>query len=234
MPDLRMPPSESWQAAIFSRLRDTDDWLRAGDVFNEFESRIPLHHATRHSHRQGLDTASPNTTRWRYFIHMLSVIGAEWERPRGFARQSGERIRLRNIAVCEVCIDAPMRKASWSSPALQCQRCRRIINPEKVNQAVRTKGKDAYEELKAMPDTEPHPLIGYLVTKRDERGGLEARNGTIIEVVPTNNQVAGDFAIIEYKDKSRIDLVLLAELTQKRDIWIVRQPLTISKVEAAE
>lgn len=92
------------------------------------------------------------------------------------------------------------------------------------------------EPAVVMASKEPvsqHPLIGYRVTKRDERGVIEMRNGIIIEVVPSNHMGFGDIAVIAYRDRSRVDLVSLAELGTKRELWVI-MPGDSGLAEAAD
>jgi len=117
-----------WQADIFAKLRDRE-WHLAGDLYQEVETRIPLHiamrHAMRRTKRQGSEELPANSTaRWELFIGTLAHIGVETDgRPRG--RKWTDHVRLRYVRdrVCEHC-GGPVIKASWQARSkVKCLAC---------------------------------------------------------------------------------------------------------------
>jgi hypothetical protein len=224
------PPNEqSWQAALFGKLRVAEEWVFAGELFDLVEPDIPLHHATRHCSRTGSAATSGSTARWRYFVHILAHMGVQWER-RGKVRHAGDRCRLKTLGDCPVC-GGSLRKLTWSSNHnVGCIRCKYIGN----SVLLESPKVSNIDQSSPPPSTPPHPLIGYMVTKRDARGGVEIRNGTIIEVINSEHLNVGMIAIVGYRDAQRVELVSLAELTSHRDIWKLSRPSAANLAEAAE
>jgi len=232
MPENTSPsPSDlSWQQTVFAELRAADDWLRAGDIFSDVEAAIPLHHAMRYCSRARSTETSPNGARWKYFVYAINQIGIAWER-KGYRRLPSDRLRLKEIGKCASCGGA-LVKAGWTNKTTaQCKGCGTTTDmpeAEKVSPM-----KKSPLELAVSEPARPHPLIGYRVTKRDGRGAVDIRNGTIIEVVSTNNLQFGDIAVIAYRNGLRVDFVSLAELSTQREVWQLMRPGS-DLVEAAD
>lgn len=228
------PSDQSWQQTVFAQLRTAEDWMRAGDLFDDVETVIPLHHAMRYCERKKTPERSPGGARWKLFVFGISQMGGVWERV-GRNHQPGERLRLKTYGECPACGEA-LRKASWSNQTtLECKSCGVAVNRSAWSEkASQMKKEPAVVIASKERVSQPHPLIGYRVTKRDERGAIEMRNGMVVEVVPTNHMGFGDIAVIAYRDRARVELVSLAELGSKRELWVIMPASSSDIAEAAE
>lgn len=229
-----MQPKVSWQSIVIERLRQSNDWLVAGDLFNEVEQLIQLQHATRHCKRSNptAQTTSIEIMRWRYFMHVLGQFAVEWESGTYTKnRQYGERIRLAPMGVCPACGDESLIKTSYrTSDLLECRACGVRIRQDRADKSkIVTIDKSKMHAplhvlapAAAAPPPAPHPLLGYQVVKR--RPGHAERHGTIVEIVPTGNLGYGDLALIHYGQSPRADAVALVELSNQRNVWELRRP----------
>jgi hypothetical protein len=117
----------SWQAHLFSRLRDRE-WHGVGDLFAAVERDIPLHHAMRYATHYGRqDLTNNSTARWQYYQNALVKIGIETDAADPRVRKWADHVRLAYVAgrVCEAC-GGPVIKATPSGKIrVVCLACER-------------------------------------------------------------------------------------------------------------
>lgn len=221
----------SWQTAAYARLRAAgEDWVQLGELYAAAEHRILPHHATRfQAKRMRLgEDASVETAKWRYFVHAISTMKVEWERVRSryHASQPSDLLRLRWEGVCEHC-GGKLYRETWSqrSHHTRCAACR--AGAPRLAVAAETS-----EEEEPMPEPmPPHPLIGLIATRLDQRGAVIMRPATITHVIGSGNSSVGDIAILKMRDGTGTVMVSLVDLAST--LWKLRDAPDAIAEEAA-